>query len=137
MPINKIYKYQFDNVLNPLYGFGYDLPYYLLDGTIGVELLDPAMIPIGGILSQNITTECLIDQINRVRVTPLYTYGNRITWNNVTAVIRYVRFSDNVLPTLTDPYLLLIDMEENINLENDDFSLFFNMGVLTLDGEFA
>lgn len=137
MPINKIYKTQFDSVLNPLYGFGYDLPYYLLTGTIGIELLDSAMIPIGGIVTKNVTNECLIDQANRVRVVPNSASGSFVTWNNVTATIRYIRIIDNVLPTFDDPYLLLIDMEEDIFLDNDNFSLFFNTGILTLEGQLA
>ena len=137
MPINKIYKYQFDAVVNPLYGFGYDLPYYTLGGTLVVELLDPMMVPIGGASTTNITTECLIDQTNRVRVVPNSASGTLITWNNVNAIIRYIRISDTVVPTLQDPYMVVLDMEENIVLDNDNFTLFFNTGILTLEGQLA
>ena len=137
MPINKIYKAQFDAVLNPLYGFGYDLPYYTLDGTLSVELLDPMMIPIGGASVTNITTECLIDQDNRVRVVPNSASGTFVTWSNITAIVRYIRIKDNITPTLQDPYMVVMDMEENISLENDNFTLFFNTGILTLEGQLA
>jgi hypothetical protein len=134
MATGNIYKVFLANILNPDYGFGFDLPYYV--GNLKVELLSPSHTHCVGATPTAFVSEIVVAETNRVKVSPISTGSLTATWNNITGLARYVRVYDAITPTLAagDPYLCEIDFGADLFLDNDTLTVFFNSGFINFEG---
>jgi len=134
MARNEIYSDLLYRVLNPLYGFGYILPY--LAGSVRVELLSPTLIPVSGTTFVQVTTEVKENTMGAFVMTPIVGDQNYATWLNVTGTARYVRVYLTADTDVIDPYVVDIDFDEDIYLDDDTMSVIFGTGFLTFSGNF-
>ena len=134
MAKNEIYTVLLRSVINPSYGFGYTLPY--LAGSVRVALLSPTLIPVTDTSFVQVTTEIKEVMAGTYAMTPILGDQNYATWLNVTGTARYVRVYLNADTDVIDPYVVDIDMEEDIYLDDDTFSVYFGVGFLTFSGNF-
>jgi len=134
MANNEIYIDLLYGVLNPLYGSGYILPY--LAGGVRVALLSPTFIPVTDTTFVPITTEVVDISSSVIAMKPTTGQQNYATWLNVTGLARYVRVYLTADTDVIDPYVIDVDMGEDIYLDNDTFSVNFGSGMLLFSGTF-